>query len=516
MAVPTKKIYGRNGKVIFDPSNPEDVRNYKEKEPLMEALKLVQGLADPRGGGGLTGATKIISRTAKSKFARNKAKQILDFVSKPMTRGKRGVPKTRKQATPTVKEIVETKPTIPTTVPSTTISDSDRIKSLIGSSRLPSSKPEPNLIELLNAKKRAKDYEAAKNTLAEKRKPSLRGYTPEEAKKVMRDILAKNKGKQNKVAERRSLEGKIISLIANKETGFRASVKQSIEESNAKSAMSIGALAAVLGGGAGATYYGSQLSNKDNKQTTTPQKTGPVDLKRINKSKLKPSNIEGVQVIRGVDGKDYGIKWDNKTQSWDYYRGGGTKVKPQEPVKNEKTGLAIGGGDSDSGSKGNNNSGTGGSGGSSVNKPRSTTGQAFDKAFAEARKQAGGAGGIFEFNNEKYGTALEGETVPKDRVEVGKSVAPVTTTYVGNEYAKANNIEQAIQNDSITQQRNMFTEKLSKPLSSLVFKTSSKAVDVRNVMDEQDALRSIRENNKLPLNKKRYGGNLAMLKYMKK
>jgi hypothetical protein len=61
----------------------------------------------------------------------------------------------------------------------------------------------------------------------------------------------------------------------------------------------------------------------------------------------------------------------------------------------------------------------------------------------------------------------------------------------------------------------MFTQQMSKPLSSIVFKPTSKAVDVRNVMDEQDALRSIRADNKLPLKKKRYGGNLAMLKYMK-
>jgi hypothetical protein len=62
----------------------------------------------------------------------------------------------------------------------------------------------------------------------------------------------------------------------------------------------------------------------------------------------------------------------------------------------------------------------------------------------------------------------------------------------------------------------MYLEKIAtKPLSSIVFKPTSKAVDVRNVMDEQDALRSIRADNKLPLKKKKYGGNLAMLKYMK-
>ena len=34
-------------------------------------------------------------------------------------------------------------------------------------------------------------------------------------------------------------------------------------------------------------------------------------------------------------------------------------------------------------------------------------------------------------------------------------------------------------------------------------------------MDEQNALRSIIADNRMPLKKKRYGGNLAMLKYMK-
>jgi len=69
-----------------------------------------------------------------------------------------------------------------------------------------------------------------------------------------------------------------------------------------------------------------------------------------------------------------------------------------------------------------------------------------------------------------------------------------------------------MQEDSIRQQT--ATKPLpTKPLSSLVFKTTSK--DIKYKMDEQDALRSILENNKLPLKKKRYGGNLTMLKYMK-
>jgi hypothetical protein len=275
--------------------------------------------------------------------------------------------------------------------------------------------------------------------------------------------------------------------------------------------------AALVGKGAlvaGGLGVGSALFSSDSRISS------PVDLKRIDKNKLRDSNIEGVKTIRGSDGKDYGIKWDNTTKSWDYYRGGG--VKQTTPIKKENKG---GGGSTPidnnnqnkgtgTGGGGNQTTTTGGGGGTTT--PRSATGQAFDKAFAEARKQAGGAAGIFEWNGKKYGTALKGETVPKDRVEVGKTTAPVT---IKNEYPTAKSdpsLEQAIQEDSIRQQREMYLEKIAtKPLSSIVFKPTSKTVDVRNVMDEQDALRSIRADNKLPLKKKKYGGNLAMLKYMK-
>ena len=74
-----------------------------------------------------------------------------------------------------------------------------------------------------------------------------------------------------------------------------------------------------------------------------------------------------------------------------------------------------------------------------------------------------------------------------------------------------------MQQDSIRQQ--MATKPLpTKPLSSLVFKTTAKAAEtqkIRNTMDEQNALRSIIADNRMPLKKKSYGGNLAMLKYMK-
>jgi hypothetical protein len=204
------------------------------------------------------------------------------------------------------------------------------------------------------------------------------------------------------------------------------------------------------------------------------QSTGPVDLKRIDKNKLTPSKVEGVSIVKGSDGKDYGIKWNNTTKTWDYYRGDN---KPVVELITPKPKIVK---DSDVTPIDNNNqnkkTGTGGGGN------QTTT--------------TGGGGGT--------------------KTPVKPTVTPVTSTYVGNEYAKANpDLEKLMEEDSIKQQRKMFTQQMSKPLSSIVFKPTSKAVDVRNVMDEQDALRSIRADNKLPLKKKKYGGNLAMLKYMK-
>ena len=456
MAIPTKKIYGRNGKLIFDPSNPEDVRSYKEKQSLMEALKLVQGLVDPRGGAGLTGMTRVISKAfgakaAKALFKKNKAKQITDLVTKPMTRGKKAVPK----ATPTVKEVVETKPTIPTNTPST-------FKSPFANT---------SLRPYINTKGNPFDF---------------------------------NKFK---------LDGDVINKpLANVIEG-----------------------AALVGKGAmvtGGLGVGSALFSSENRISS------PVDLKRIDKSKLKDSNIEGVKTIRGSDGKDYGIKWNNTTKSWDYYRGGGKPVVKQTNPKQEKSGLAIGGGDGGGGTKENNSSRTGGSsnqrtttGGGTGTKPRSATGQAFDKAFAEARKQAGGAGGIFEFNNKKYGTALEGETVPKNRVEVGKTTAPIMGD---EEYKKDPRLAILRQEDddrqllarTEAQKKEMKefkpTEPLdvlpipTKPLSSLMFKTSTLNPKTGSRVEpvSYDTIDIVDTKSK-KLRKKSYGGNLAMLKYMK-
>ena len=140
----------------------------------------------------------------------------------------------------------------------------------------------------------------------------------------------------------------------------------------------------------------------------------------------------------------------------------------------------------------------------------------------------GGAGGIFEFNNKKYGTALEGETVPKDRVEVGKTTAPL----MGDEYYKKDpRLATLRQQDddrqllarAEAQKKEMKefkpTESLdvlpvpTKPLSSLVFKTAPLNPKT-NSRVEPVSYTNIETNSK-KLKKKSYGGNLAMLKYMK-
>ena len=504
MAVPNKKMYDRKGKLVFDPNNPEDVRNYKEKQPLMEALKLVQGLADPRGGAGLTGMTRVISKAfgakaAKALFKQNKAKQLADLVTKPMTRGKKAVSNTRKQATPTVKEVVETKPTIPTTVPTSGSTVSDKIKSL-SNAEIKAFENVKNVREL--AEKQAKNapttttpkltnaeikaFENVKNAreLAEKQAKSIRNSW--EYNNTGRDYYIDGvEGFRKAGTEAKS----IVSRLKDREAAKNAAKKafeennpEIIKKSNAQTAMSIAALTSVIGGGAGATYYGMQLSNKDNKKTTTPQKTGPVDLKRIDKSKLKDSNIEGVKTIRGSDGKDYGIQWNNTTKSWDYYRG--DKTKKTETPKPDLKREDVGGGYT---------------------------------PIKDNEKTTGTGGG-----NQTTTTGGTGSTKPTTTPTV------TTTPLIGDEYYKKNSELATLrqQDDdrqllarAEAQKKEMMefepTEALpTKPLSSLVFKTSPATI-VNKIIDEQASLKSIRADNKLPLKKKRYGGNLAMLKYMK-
>lgn len=460
MAIPTKKMYDRKGKLIFDPNNPEDVKNYRKTQPLIEAFNLVRGLTDPRTGGGLTGATRVISKAAnarmsKSKFTQNKAKQLADLVTKPMTRGKKAV---TKKATPTVKEIVETKPTIPTNIPTTMElaqipgSSVKTIKEGIKSFKDTKGKFTPKDTERV-----AKAREILNQPIAGTMRPSTipQGFKSPFANTSLRKYIPE--ANPYKDFNKFKLDGDIVNKP----------LSNLIEGS-----IVVGG----LGLGAGLMSSDSRLNSPkvNNKQTT-----GPVDLKRIDKSKLKPSKVEGVYITSAlVDGemKDFGIKWNNTTKGWEYYKGDGkpvVKTTPKQEIVKENTG---------------------GGGYTPIKDNKKTTG-------------TGGGG------NQTTTTGGGGGT----KTPVKPTVAPVTSTYVGDEYYKANpDLEKAIQEDSIRQQREMYLEKIAtKPLSSIVFKPTSKAVDVKNVMDEQDALRSIRADNKLPLKKKRYGGNLAMLKYMK-
>ena len=247
----------------------------------------------------------------------------------------------------------------------------------------------------------------------------------------------------------------------------------------------------------------------------------PTDLNNINENDLRDSKVyKDVKIIKTSTG-DKGIIKDPTTGKWKYFddkKG----VKLSEGRVGLGDGPPIGLGDKTNTGDRTGSSGTG-------TKPRSATGQAFDKAFAEARKQAGGAGGIFEFNNKKYGTALEGETVPKNRVEVGKT----TTTLMGDEeYKKDPRLAILRQEDddrqllarAEAQKKEMKefkpTESLdvlpmpTKPLSSLMFKTAPLNPKT-NSRVEPVSYDTIDTKSK-KLRKKSYGGNLAMLKYMKK
>ena len=454
MAIPTK----------------EELKAQRELKEYLKTLskdsEVFTGLTAGLGfvGRGVSTASKVAKTVKNSKRGKDVFNQLSSKLKSFQSTAKKG----GKKAKSIVKEIVETKPDIPTTVPTSGNTVSDKIKSLYD--QLSSGKPKQSNI-----------LESVKNVreLAEKQVKNASTTTTNApvAKELWKKPLPTpsytNDGFRIGGAEAKSILSKLKDSEAARnatkkafEKGNAEIIKKGVEKTNTNAA-SLGVLAGVLGAGAETIAYGMRLSNKDNKKTTTPQKTGPVDLKRINPSKLKPSSIPGVSITKAmVNGKEkeFGIVWDNKTQSWDYYRSDKT-IEPPKPdvVKKEDLG----------GGSGTNTGSRTGSGG------KTTTG--------------GGA------------------TTP-----VKPTVTPATTTYVGNEYAKANpDIEKAMQEDSIKQQRIMYTEKMSKPLSSIVFKPTSKAVDVRNVMDEQDALRSIRADNKLPLKKKKYGGNLAMLKYMK-
>jgi hypothetical protein len=573
MAIPTKKIYGRNGKLIFDPNNPEDVRRQEEINKQIEMAKELFSIVDPRGGGGLgamaRGMSKVVSKAVAKETVKKAAKSTTKRSSKKVTTTENKVEKPnltlenlKKALNPssglpgslpkvgnnkslsasnksltsntpksrTVQKTLpageESKSVIKTATPKIkTISDFMKQQSEVITPLLPSVKTLPsgsknisNTMELAQVPgssvpdkikslydqlvsskpKQSGIVETVKNVreLAEKQvknapttTPIKKGPTREEMKaiyqknqkatNIAKDIVANNK-----------LKTELEKLREANKPFYEKSINEAITKSNKK----IGIGTGIAGGltAAGYAYYGpnwvsaiQSLSNKSNKQTTSP-----VDLKRINPDKITPSKIEGVSIVKGSDGKDYGIKWNNTTKSWEYYRGGGSA-----PIDNNNQ------------NKGNNQ----GSNKSETTTPRSATGQSFDKAFAEARKQASGAGGIFEWNGKKYGTALKGETVPKNRVEVGKKEEYPTFESDPSlaTLRQQDDDKQLLARAKAQMMEFEPTEVLpTKPLSSLVFKTT-------NRRDEQAALYNIEADNKLPLKKKRYGGNLAMLKYMK-
>lgn len=485
MAIPDKKMYDRKGKLIFDPNNPEDVRKQEEINKQIEMAKELFSIVDPRGGGGLGAMARGISKAAlakmsKSKFTQNKAKQLADLITKPMTRGKKAV---TKKATPTVKEVVETKPTIPTNIPNTmelaqipgtsvkTLKEG--IKSFTGKTE--KFVPRTNRL-ITRANSSAGNLKPFKGSTTRPGSTPM-NYTPTDASKALSSIKEASKVVPEMPKEKLDIFSKML----------------------------LGTVGLGVAGGIG--YQGYQgVKNRIDKE-----KVNPTELNNVKESELKNSTkYKDVKILKTSTG-DKGIIKDPKTGKWKYFN-----EKEGVLLKN-KVGLGDGppiGLDNNNQNKGNNQ----GSNKSGNTTPRSTTGQSFDKAFAEARKQAGGAGGIFEWNGKKYGTALKGETVPKDRVEVGKTTTPLR----GDEYYKKNSELATLrqQDDdrqllarAEAQKKEMMefkpTEVLpTKPLSSLVFKTT-------NRRDEQAALYNIEADNKLPLKKKRYGGNLSMLKYMK-
>jgi len=443
----------------------EELKAQRELKEYLKTLKkdseVFTGLAGGFAavGRGVSTASKVAKTVKNSKQAKNAFNQLSSKLKSFQSTAKTG-----KKAKSTVKEIVETKPTIPTNIPTSGTTVPDKIKSL-SNAEIKAFETVKNIREL--AEKQVKNASTTTSPIKEMWKKPLPtpSYTNDgfriggtEAKSILSKLKDNDAAR---TATKKAFEKSNAEII-----------KKGIESSSKKitdKVIGAGVVTGVLGAGAGTTYYGMQLSNKNNKQTT-----GPVDLKRIDKSKLRPSKVEGVSIVKGSDGKDYGIKWNNTTKTWDYYRGNNKPVV--EPITPKPKIVK----DSDVTPIDNNNQ----------NKGTGT-----------------GSG-----NNQKTTTGGGGTKTP-----VKPTVTPTTSTYVGDEYYKANpDLEKAIQEDSIRQQREMYLEKIAtKPLSSIVFKPTSKAVDVRNVMDEQDALRSIRADNKLPLKKKKYGGNLAMLKYMK-
>jgi hypothetical protein len=474
MTIPDKKIY-RNGKLMFDPNNPEDVKNYREKQPLMEAFNLVRGLTDPRGGGGLFGmarkaASKVVSKAVAKETVKKAAKSTIKTGSK--------------KAKSTVKEIVEKKPTIPTNIPSTMElaqipgSSVKTIKEGIKSFTGKAEKFVPKTSKLITrANTSAGNLKPFKGSTTRPGSTPM-NYTPTDASKALSSIKEASKVVPKMPKEKLDIFSKLV----------------------------LGTAGLGIAGGIGYQgYKGYQgLTSK------------PIDLNNINENDLSDSTkYKDVKILKTSTG-DKGIIKDPKTGKWKYFN-------EKEGVKLPKGNVGLGDGppiglNDNNQNKGNNQ----GSNKSGTTTPRSKTRQAFDKAFAEARKQAGGAAGIFEWNGKKYGTALKGETVPKDRVEVGKTTTPLMGD---EEYKKDPRLATLRQQDddrqrAEAQKKEMMefepTEVLpfrTKPLSSLVFKTAP--LNPKTNSRVEPVSYSNIETNSKKLKKKSYGGNLAMLKYMK-
>ncbi len=605
MAIPTKKIYGRNGKLVFDPNNPEDVKRQEELNKQIEMAKQLFSIVDPRGGGGIGAMARGISKAAlakmsKSKFTQNKAKQILELVTKPMTRGKKSVPKNTTKAAPTVKEVVETKPTITGSLPKVTnnklVSTSSKSltsntpKSRTSQKTLPAGEESKAVIKTAAPKVRTlSDFMKQQSEVitpllpdvkslpfGSTKLPKINNVLEQQAKanasrKIvnnvtrnvevpktsntipfpsMKDVLnrqsnplglklpfdnvspkvATEAAKNTKqlfgqrptfgpYSSRTNILSEVVTGQKDVYKNLRAKAAEKAKEIpkvpkdklDTFSKLVLGTAGLGIAGGIGYQgYKGYQgLTSK------------PTDLNNINENDLRDSKVyKDVKILKTSTG-DKGIIKDPATGKWKYF-----DEKKGIRLPKGKVGLGdgppIGLGDK-------NNTGDGGTGGGTTTK--SKTRIEFEKAFAEARKQAGGAGGIFEFNNKKYGTALEGETVPKDRVEVGKTTAPL----MGDEYYKKDpRLATLRQQDddrqllarAEAQKKEMKefkpTESLdvlpvpTKPLSSLMFKTSSLNPQTNSRVEpvSYDTIDTVDTKSK-KLRKKSYGGNLAMLKYMK-
>ena len=463
MATPTKKEL-------------KDQRELKEYlKTLSKDSEVFTGLTAGLGfvGRGVSTASKIAKTVKNSKRGKDVFNQLASKLKSFQSTTKKGGKKVKS----TVKEVVEKKPTIPTTIPSTMElaqipgSSVKTIKEGIKSFTGEAEKFVPKTSRLITrANTSAGNLKPFKGSTTRPGSTPM-NYTPTDPSKALSFIKE---------------AAKVVPKVPK-------------DKLDTFSKLVLGTTGLGIVSGIGYQgYKGYQgLTSK------------PTDLSNINENDLRDSKVyKDVKILKTSTG-DKGIIKDPTTGKWKYF-------DEKKGVKLTKNNVGLGDGPPIGlGDKTNTGDRTGSSG--TGTKPRSATGQAFDKAFAEARKQAGGAGGIFEWNGKKYGTALKGETVPKDRVEVGKTTAPVT---IKNDYPTAKTdptLEIAMQQDSIRQQ--MATKPLpTKPLSSLVFKTTAKAAEtqkMRNTMDEQNALRSIIADNRMPLKKKRYGGNLAMLKYMK-